>query len=132
MVSNSTSPGTTGPAPSLRPVIEVAGYVSFAVSLVLGTWSPLYLVAFLVLAFVFGAALSFAAVGLEELSFRRYERWRELALLLGLSLIEPFGYRQMTSWWRAKGLWSALRGVQGWGAMERRGFQPAAARKKGR
>ena len=114
------------------PVIEVAGYVSFAVSLVLGTWSPLYLVAFLVLAFVFGAALSFAAVGLEELSFRRYERWRELALLLGLSLIEPFGYRQMTSWWRAKGLWSALRGVQGWGAMERRGFQPAAARKKGR
>ena len=111
------------------PLIEVGGYVSLAVSIALGTWSALYVVAFLVLAFVFGAVLSFAAIVLEELSFRRYQRWGELARLFGLSLIEPFGYRQMTSWWRAKGLWSALRGVQGWGAMERRGFQlaPGAA-----
>jgi cellulose synthase/poly-beta-1,6-N-acetylglucosamine synthase-like glycosyltransferase len=110
------------------PWLELVGYVSFGVALAVGAWSPLYVVAFFVLAFVFGAALSFAAVALEELSFRRYARWRELAALFGLSLLEPFGYRQMNTWWRAKGLWSALRGVQGWGAMERRGFHSAGAR----
>ena len=107
------------------PLIELGGYVSFAVALILGLWSPVYVLAFAALAFVFGAALSIVAVGLEELSFRRYERWRELAQLLVLALIEPFGYRQMSTWWRAKGVWSAMRGIQSWGAMERRGFDAA-------
>ena len=109
------------------PLIELAGYLSFAVALLLGLWSPLYALAFFAIAFVFGAALSLAAIGLEELSFRRYERGRDLARLLLVAVLEPLGYRQLSTWWRVKGVISALRGVQGWGAMERRGFRTAAA-----
>ena len=107
------------------PLVELAGYLSFAVALVLGLWSPLYALAFFAIAFVFGAALSLAAIGLEELSFRRYERSRDLARLLLVAVLEPLGYRQLSTWWRVKGVISALRGVQGWGAMERRGFKAA-------
>ena len=109
------------------PLIEIAGYISFALSLVLGMWSPVVALAFFMVAFVFGAALSIAAVGLEELSFRRYERWGDLVRLLLVGLLEPFGYRQLSTWWRTKGVVSAIRGVKGWGAMERRGFRAAAA-----
>jgi YaiO family outer membrane protein len=109
------------------PLIEIAGYISFALALILGSWSPIIAVAFFVVAFVFGAALSIAAVGLEELSFRRYERWSDLARLLLVGLLEPFGYRQLSTWWRTRGVISALRGVQGWGVMERRGFKTAAS-----
>jgi hypothetical protein len=72
---------------------------------------------------VFGVALSVAAVALEELSFRRYGRVRDLLHLFWLATIENVGYRQLSNWWRFKGTWSALRGVQGWGHMTRKGFQ---------
>jgi cellulose synthase/poly-beta-1,6-N-acetylglucosamine synthase-like glycosyltransferase len=109
----------------LGPIVELLGYAAFAASLSIGRWYPLYALALFMVAFVFGAALSVAAVGLEELSFRRYERWRDLARLLALSLLETFGYRQLNSWWRVRGIVSALRRRHAWGAMQRRGFQAA-------
>ena len=51
-------------------IIELIGYFSFALSLVLGTASPTYIATFLLVALVFGVVLSVAAVGLEELCFR--------------------------------------------------------------
>ena len=107
------------------PIVELAGYLAFALAMILGLLTPLYVLTFFMVAFVFGAALSVAAIGLEELSFRRYERWRDLFGLMLVAVLEPFGYRQLSTWWRVKGVWSALRGVQSWGAMERRGFRAA-------
>ena len=106
----------------LGPLLESAGYVSFAITLALGRFSVTYAAAFFLVAFVLGAVLSAAAVGLEELTFRRYPRLLDLARLLLLSFLEPFGYRQLSTWWRTRGLFRALRGVQGWGEMTRRGF----------
>jgi hypothetical protein len=51
-----------------------------------------------------GVALSLAAVGLEELSFRRYTESRDFARLLLLSVIENFGYRQYLALARFKGV----------------------------
>ena len=42
--------------------------------------------------------------------------------LLWLAVIENFGYRQLSTFWRARGLWSALRGKAAWGKMDRKGF----------
>ena len=70
-----------------------------------------------------GVAQSVAAVALEQLAFRRYERVRDLGLLLFLSVAENFGYRQLTVWWRLKGLVSFFRKKQAWGVMTRTGFQ---------
>ncbi|HEX9107786.1 MAG TPA: glycosyltransferase [Longimicrobiales bacterium] len=104
------------------PALELLGYLVFAIALALGALSPIFALSFFLVAFVLGGLLSVAAVALEELSFHRYERFSELLELLLLAGIETFGYRQLSSWWRLRGLVSALRGRQGWGAMERRGF----------
>ena len=73
-----------------------------------------------------GRLLSIAAVGLEELGFRRYPRISHLAHLFGLAAAENFGYRQLISFWRLHGMISALRGVRTWGEQERRGFDDAS------
>ena len=104
------------------PVIEALGYVSFIAAIVLGRASGPYVIAFLSVAFALGIALSFAAVGLEELSFRRYPRMRDLVTLLGVALAENVGYRQISIYWRLRGMISKLRGARAWGVMERKGF----------
>ncbi|HSG46269.1 MAG TPA: glycosyltransferase family 2 protein, partial [Longimicrobiales bacterium] len=107
------------------PVIEGLGYVSFAVTVLSGRADPLYIQAFLGVAVALGMALSVAAVGLEELSFRRYPRTSDLIRLFALAVLENFGYRQLSAWWRLKGTWSAIRKVEGWGGMQRKGFGTA-------
>jgi hypothetical protein len=67
--------------------------------------------------------ISLGAVALEELSFRRYPRLRDLLQLFALVAIENLGYRQLNTWWRVKGTYSALRKVESWGRMTRKGFQ---------
>jgi len=110
----------------LGPAIELLGYVAFVAAIVTGRGSPLYIVAFLALAVFLGSAISVAAVALEELSFRRYRRFRDLIVLLAMALIESFGYRQVLTWWRLRGLVSAARSDLQWGAMERRGLERVA------
>lgn len=106
----------------LGPVVEVTGYVVFLVLLASGLIPLSMALTFLLIAVVLGTILSVLSVGLEEISFRRYDRFSDLLRLLGLALLENFGYRQLQSYWRCRGIWSYLRGVEGWGAMERRGF----------
>jgi cellulose synthase/poly-beta-1,6-N-acetylglucosamine synthase-like glycosyltransferase len=105
------------------PIIEGLGYVTFPTAVVLGRTSLPYVIAFLAVAFAFGIALSFAAIGLEELSFRRYPRARDLLRLLGVAITENVGYRQLSTYWRIRGMVSKLRGAKAWGAMERKGFR---------
>lgn len=106
----------------LGPVVEFLGYFVFAASLAAGNITPLYALAFVMVAFVLGIALSLAAVGLEELTLRRYPRVRDMALLFLLAVLENFGYRQLANFWRIQGTLSALLRRKGWGTMTRRGF----------
>jgi cellulose synthase/poly-beta-1,6-N-acetylglucosamine synthase-like glycosyltransferase len=109
----------------IGPVIEGAGYLAFAATVLLGLASWRYVTAFLALAVVFGVALSVAALGLEELSFRRYKRAGDMVMLFWLALAENFGFRQLNAWWRIRGMWSALRGKTAWGEQKRKGFTAA-------
>lgn len=106
----------------LGPIIELLGYVSFAATIVAGRAEWPFVIAFLSVAIILGGALSLAAVALEELSFRRYPRLSDLMQLFMLALLENFGYRQLSAWWRLRGTISAIRGVEGWGHMQRKGF----------
>jgi cellulose synthase/poly-beta-1,6-N-acetylglucosamine synthase-like glycosyltransferase len=106
----------------LGPVVEVAGYVAFAATIILGLGSAPYILAFLALAIALGVALSVAAVGLEELTFCRYRRTSDLVGLFWLAIIENIGYRQLNSLWRIKGTFDYFRRAEGWGEMPRKGF----------
>ncbi len=106
----------------LSPIVEVFGYLGFLLALALHRVSGLYAVAFLSVAIGLGLALSFTAVALEELGFRRYPRRSDLYRLIWLAVAENFGYRQLTAIWRLRGVFKFLRRSKGWGGMERRGF----------
>ncbi len=108
----------------LGPVIEGVGYITFVIAVLMGRTSAAYIGAFLAVALAFGIALSFAAVALQELTFRRYPRVRDLLRLFGLAITENLGYRQLSTYWRIRGMISKIRGATAWGAMERKGFQP--------
>ena len=63
-----------------------------------------------------------AAVVLEEFSFRRYPRPREIVRLFAYAVFENVGYRQLHDVWRAIGYADIARGKTGWGVQQRRGF----------
>ena len=106
----------------LGPILEFFAYLYFFFLLVTGTESVLFMTTFFLVAFVLGIALSFIAISLEELSFKRYPAMSDMLQLFLLSVLESFGYRQLNAWWRMKGVWSFLRGRKEWGKMERKGF----------
>ncbi|OZC03877.1 hypothetical protein BSZ36_13310 [Rubricoccus marinus] len=109
----------------MGPVIEVCGYVAFALSLWLGIINVPMAALLLALAFVLGLAQSIAALALEQYAFRRYTSLPDLLMLLALTVVENLGYRQLTVWWRVRGFWKFLRGDTSWGEMTRSGFNTA-------
>jgi hypothetical protein len=115
----------------LGPVIETFGYVSFAATLILGWSSTAYLVAFVLLAFVLGSLISTLAMVLQELSFFRYRTLREVLWLIVFAVLENLGYRQLTVFWRLRGLVSAFRRDTTWGQMTRRGFDSSVSTRVG-
>jgi hypothetical protein len=109
----------------LGPLIELLGYASLILAAAMGFLNGPYVLAFLMMAIVLGSALSIAAVGLEELSLRRYPGWRNFFHLFLLALLDNFGYRQLNTLWRVRGTVSAILGRKGWGKMPRKGFATA-------
>ncbi|HXG69044.1 MAG TPA: glycosyltransferase [Gemmatimonadaceae bacterium] len=104
------------------PLIEVAGYVVTIVAVWLGVIDRVFAELVFLTAVVFGALISIAAVLLEEVSFRRYPKVSQLLAMAALGVIENFGYRQLTSWWRLVGVVDYLRKKKKWGSMTRRGI----------
>lgn len=109
----------------LGPVFELFGYLVMVVMLVLGILNVQMALLFFIVALFYGVMFSVGAVLLEEISFQRYPNPKDLALLLAFGVIENFGYRQLTVWWRIEGFIDYYRGKRGWGSMPRKGFETA-------
>src|SRR5260370_35686867 len=92
------------------PLVEVFGYVITVVGLAAGAVNVSFALLFVLVAWGYGMLLSLWAVVLEEVSFRRYRRGSDLALLVLFPTIEQFGYRQCGVWWRRGAGLSVLRG----------------------
>jgi cellulose synthase/poly-beta-1,6-N-acetylglucosamine synthase-like glycosyltransferase len=127
------------------PLVEIAGYVFvlflFLLEVLLGVQflSYEYLLAFLVASVGYGVLVNVLAVmvgawrfryGLADRLQRRllpFSRRREVLILLLYAVLENFGYRQLTLYWRLRGLWDAWRGKTGWEKFSRVGFRPGEA-----
>jgi cellulose synthase/poly-beta-1,6-N-acetylglucosamine synthase-like glycosyltransferase len=94
----------------MGPVIEVAGYFFIVACALLGWLAWPEATIFLVLAISLGVLLSTSAIMLEELSFHMYPRTRDLMLLYAIAILENFGFRQLTAFWRLQGLVRWMRG----------------------
>lgn len=106
----------------LGPVIEVLGYAVTVTAAALGVLDWVFAQLLFLVAIVFGSLISLTSILLEEMSFRRYARARDLLWLVAIGVLENFGYRQLTAWWRFKGVLDFLGNRGGWGARSRRGF----------
>jgi len=120
---------------ALAPLIECAGYIGLLVTLALGVLSVKSLLTFLALASAINLCLSVLSVLLcvrsetgrprgPGLSLFRYERLRDVVVLLFAGFVSNFGYRQYLVAWQLKGLWDFLKGKQGWDKFARKGFAP--------
>jgi hypothetical protein len=109
------------------PLIEAAGLIAIALSIVFGALDWNFMFLFYLTAYGLGTALTAFTLLLEDLSFHRYETFRDRWLLFCWAFSENLGYRQITVYWRLRGLWKFLRGRKDWGAMERSGFAPAVS-----
>jgi cellulose synthase/poly-beta-1,6-N-acetylglucosamine synthase-like glycosyltransferase len=106
----------------LAPVVEAVALAGLVVGLAIGAVNTSFALLFFLVAYGLGLCLAAFTIALEELSFHRYERVSDRALLLVWALLENFGYRQLTVVWRLRGLARFLRGRKDWGTMARRGF----------
>jgi cellulose synthase/poly-beta-1,6-N-acetylglucosamine synthase-like glycosyltransferase len=107
-------------------ILELAGYFLFFYYWWIGVVQTDFMLAFLVVAFFCGAALSLCGVLLGEMTPRRYPLARQWLALVALGLLENFGYRQLTSLLRLLGLSDYVRGTGTWGQMERVGARRAS------
>jgi len=107
----------------MGPIVEVLGYFLVPLLWAVGLLAVEYLLAFLAITFTFGVFVSVATLILEEVELRRFPRASDLAVLTLVSVLENFGYRQISNFWRVRGFWQFLRKQQGWGQMTRKGFQ---------
>lgn len=104
------------------PLIEVLGYFGVVLGLFLGLINIKFAVLFLTVAVGYGFLMSIWAIVLEEVSFRRYPRASDTLRLIGFALVEAFGYRQLTVWFRVQAFWKYFRGDKNWGVMVREGL----------
>ena len=104
------------------PFIEITGYVVFIISSFLGIITLNFAVAFFTAVFLYGVVLSTLSVCLEELSFKKYTKVKHLIIIMVAALLENFGYRQMTAFWRFKGFIEYYMGKRDWGKMEKEGL----------
>ncbi len=111
----------------LSPVIEIAGYFVFFLSLLLGSLQWKAFAAFLLLSVMMGINLSLFAVVLEEFTLHRYPRVRDFLRLLAGAVFENIGYRQITTLARLDGILDNFRQQYAeWGTIERKGLDTAA------
>jgi hypothetical protein len=78
------------------------------------------------MALLLGVLLSVSALALEELSFRRHPRTRDVVRLLGYSVLDNVGYRQLTDLFRVLAFGDLVRRRRHWGEMPRRGLDRGA------
>jgi len=114
--------------------LELLGYLAIPALYATGFLSPEYLLLFLLLSVAYGALVSVSAVvtaawseragpaRLEGRSLLHYRDRRHIALLLAYAILENLGYRQVTLWWRIRGMWDYSFGKKGWEKFERKGF----------
>lgn len=104
----------------ISPLIEFTGYLFMIAGFAMGVVDVEVLGLFFLVAVGFGMLLSVSALLLEEMSFHIYRKPRQLFALLVIVVLENFGYRQLTSFYRLIGLWRWVTHSKAtWGTMTR-------------
>ncbi len=107
----------------ISPIAEILGYVLMIIFVLLGWMDVRFFIAITMLIFSYGVLISVLALVLEQDEIERFSRPQDILSVLLTAIIENFGFRQLCSIWRIRGLIQHFRGMKPtWGNMDRRGF----------
>ncbi len=109
----------------LAPLVELLGWVTIIAAASVGALSGEFFVKFLVFGYLLGTLISIGSVVIEEMTYHRYNDWRDLLRLISFCFLEHFPYRPLNTLWRVRGLWEYLSGRDTWRKIERVGFVEA-------
>jgi len=107
---------------AMAPFVELLGYALTLWAAWTHTVNTPFALLFLWAALLLGVFNSLVAVVLQEITLHRYQGLSAWIRLLGSAILENFGYRQLTLYWRVLGTIDFFRGRRSWGRMERRGL----------
>ena len=102
------------------PLIETSGYLCFVYASFAGKTHLPFAIAFFFVALFMGIFNGQLAVILEQITKRPYQGMGDWWKLLLCCILENFGYRQRTLWWRLQGCFDWLRGKDHWGDVKRK------------
>jgi len=107
------------------PVVEIAGIATIILAACLGVLSREFFLQFLIFGYAFATVISIGSVLQEEVTYKRYNDWKDVVRLVSYCFFEHFPYRQLHMVWRLQGLWQYLRGDYEWKALKRKGLASA-------
>lgn len=106
-------------------IIEAVGILYFLTIILFGhpNW-PFFLSMF---GFIYSFAVGFSiwSILYEELTYHKYERRREVIILVFTAFLEPLLYHPLVLYWAIRGNIDFIAGNRRWGEMVRRGFGTA-------
>ena len=92
----------------LSALVEVAAWLVLIAGWAAGILDPALVALFAAAGPGYCAFLSIVSVVTEELTYHRYRRWRDFALLVYAAVAGNVGFRQLYAWWRLRGIADAL------------------------
>jgi cellulose synthase/poly-beta-1,6-N-acetylglucosamine synthase-like glycosyltransferase len=107
------------------PVIELGGIITILLAAWVGVLSREFFLQFLLFGYAFATIISIGSVLQEEITYKRYNDWQDVARLVSYCFFEHFPYRQFHMVWRLQGLWQYFRGDLVWRPLKRKGLDSA-------
>lgn len=105
----------------IGPIVEGMGYLLLIYSVFTRNALSEYAILFFLLSIIYGTVFSVLSVLFEEWTSGKFNRVRDLYVLIGFALTENFWYRPINVVWRLTGMISLLWGNKSWGEMKRYG-----------
>jgi cellulose synthase/poly-beta-1,6-N-acetylglucosamine synthase-like glycosyltransferase len=107
------------------PIMEVVGITTILLAAFLGVLSREFFLQFMIFGYAFATVISIGSVLQEEVTYKRYNDWKDVVRLVSYCFLEHFPYRQFNMIWRLQGLWQYLRGDREWKPLKRKGLASA-------
>ena len=114
--------------------VEFFGYLTMPVLFYLDNLNYSYMFMFITVSITYGIFLSVLSVVISAWpektaetdipgkSLFYFSDIKDIIILVLYGILENFGYRQLTVWWRLKALVDFIKGKKGWEKFERKGF----------
>jgi cellulose synthase/poly-beta-1,6-N-acetylglucosamine synthase-like glycosyltransferase len=110
----------------LTPLLEFFGFFSVVLFYMLGILNWKFFIALTMMIYTFAIMFSIYAILMDVFSYNQYRRTKDILILIGYALIEPFVFHPIVVWAAIRGNYKKMVNANaGWGEQVRKGFATA-------